>query len=399
MFCAECGKTIPEGSKFCAACGTPAGAGQADSPPPPPVPVVSGYPPPPPAPPFSPAYGPPPAPPRRRHPGLVPGIVTAVIIVAAGLGIGLFFGLRGDDKNTASVTTSATVAMNTTTALPTTTTTAPPSTTSTTEPTTTTSEETTTTTVDPTAVLTARVADWMHLVESIPTSSEDLTAKIASYITPAEQATARATEYIQQWNEPPDTSAIIAADSFVKVAGVTFWPDGLTASVLCTLDLACRDGLTTRGLEVLDWRLDNDQWMRMATYEAPEPVKASGVAALGETIATGDLYWSPETLHELKHLAAKGGPTAPGMFMTVEFDISNRGTSAVAPASFQVFAVDGGGKVYGLSATADKWWTVDVQDRKTEIAPGDDTYLWYTFEVPGGADLQGFRFQVLLPGV
>ena len=87
------------------------------------------------------------------------------------------------------------------------------------------------------------------------------------------------------------------------------------------------------------------------------------------------------------------------MFMTVEFDIINRGTSAVAPASFQVFAVDGGGKVYGLSATADKWWTVDVQDRKTEIAPGDDTYLWYTFEVPGGADLQGFRFQVLLPGV
>ena len=248
-------------------------------------------------------------------------------------------------------------------------------------------------------MLTARVVDWMHLLESIPTSSEDLIPKIASYITPAEQATARAAEYVQQWNEPPDTTAIIANDPFDKVAGVMFWPDGLTASSLCTFNLACRDGLTTRGLEVLDWRLDNNEWKRMAAYESPAPAEGSSVAAFGGTIATGDLYWSPETLHELKHLAAKGGPTAPGMFMTVEFSVGNRGTSALAPASFQVFAVDSAGKVYGLSAAADKWWTGDVQDRKTKIAAGDNTYLWYTFEIPDGADLQSFQFQVLLPGV
>jgi hypothetical protein len=64
-----------------------------------------------------------------------------------------------------------------------------------------------------------------------------------------------------------------------------------------------------------------------------------------------------------------------------------------------VFAVDATGKTYSLSTTADKWWDGDAADRKTKIAAGDHTYLWYTFEVPEGSDLQNFKYQVLLPGI
>jgi hypothetical protein len=138
--------------------------------------------------------------------------------------------------------------------------------------------------------------------------------------------------------------------------------------------------------------------MRSTSYQPPSPVEGS-VTPLGGSVQAGTLLWSPELLHELKHLAAKGGPTAPGMFMTVEFYVANTGEAALAPASWQVFAVDQAGKHYGPSKAADKWWTEDVQERKTKIAPGDYTYLWYTFEVPEGADLQSFQYQVLLPGI
>ena len=138
--------------------------------------------------------------------------------------------------------------------------------------------------------------------------------------------------------------------------------------------------------------------MRSASYQPPSPVEGS-ITPFGGSVLAGNLLWAPETLHELKHLHATDGPTASGMFMTVEFYIENGGTTAIAPKSWQVSVVDGAGKHYDLSNTADKWWDGDVADRKTKIAPGDYTYLWYTFEVPEGADLQSFKYQVLLPGI
>ena len=385
MFCAECGKTIPEGAQFCQACGAPAAAA-APAPPPSAAPPVSPY--------YAP-QGPLGPPPRRRREGLLPGIITAVIILLAGLGVGLFFGLKdGGDSDSAS-TTVTNIAMTTTTAPAATTTTAEPATT-TTAPTTATTEQATTTTEDPALALTARVDDWMALLQSIPTSTEDLTAKIASYLTPKEDAQARAVQFLQMWKDTGDPAAIIADDPFDKVENITF--DDYGATVLCSFKLECRDGLTTRGYEVLYWAREGDQWMRPVSYDPPILSEGS-ITQLGGAVQAGDLYWAPGTLHELKHLAATGGPTAPGMFATVEFYIENSGPGPLAPASFQVFALDGTGKAYSVSKTADKWWDVDAADRKTKIAAGEHTYLWYTFEVPEGADLTSFKFQVLLPGI
>jgi hypothetical protein len=116
-------------------------------------------------------------------------------------------------------------------------------------------------------------------------------------------------------------------------------------------------------------------------------------------VRTGNLLWSPDIVRQFKHLAAKGGPTAKGMFMTVEFYILNDGPTALAPASFQVAAIDKAGKRYSVSSAADKWWDGDAADRKIKIAAGDHTYLWYTFDIPTGTDLKEFRFEVLLPGI
>jgi hypothetical protein len=324
----------------------------------------------------------------------MPGIITAVIILLAGLGVGLFFGLKGGGDGDSASTTVTNIAMTTTTAPPTTTT-AEPATTTTEQPTSTTGQATTTT-EDPAAALTARVNEWMALLQSIPTSTEDLTAKIASYLAPKEDAQARAEELVRIWKEPGDPQAVIANDPFDKVESITF--DDYGATVLCSFKLECRDGLTTRGYETLYWAREGDQWMRPVSYDPPIAVEGS-VTPLGGAVFAGSLLWAPETLHELKHLAAEGGPTAPGMFITVEFYIENGATAPLAPASYQVFAVDATGTRYSLSKTADKWWDVDAADRKTKIAAGDHTYLWYTFEVPEGSDLQSFKFEVLLPGI
>jgi hypothetical protein len=381
MFCAECGKTIPEGGRFCHECGRPVGV-EAAAPPPPPVP------------PYPPAYSPPPVPPRRSHAGLIPGIVTAVIIVAAGLGVGLFFGLKGDDTLPAT-TTAPTVAASITTAPPTTTTTAAPSTT--TSLVTTTSEQTTTT-ENATAILTQRAAVWMDLLESIPATGKDVTAQIAALLTPKDQAQARAAQYQTDWATPGDPQDIIKTDAWDQIAEVVLEPDGSRAITVATLKLACRDGLTTRGLEALTWRNDNGEWLRTISYEPLDPAEGQMVP-LGRSMRAGDLFWSPDVIHELKHLGVGEGPTAKGMFMTVEFYVRNDGPNDVHPVGWQVFAVDGSGKVYGLSSIADEYWYNDLEARDVPLLPGESTWLWYTFEVPEGLDLQSVQFQVMLPGI
>jgi len=103
MLCTNCGQAIGEGAPFCKNCGAPApqaSAGPAPSPSfsqaPPPFPTMGGYG----------AGWRPPQPPRRSRTGLIVGSVVAAIIVLAGLGVGLYFGLRGHDSGKTTVTSS-----------------------------------------------------------------------------------------------------------------------------------------------------------------------------------------------------------------------------------------------------------------------------------------------------
>lgn len=144
MNCTNCGQPLEDGAVFCKNCGTRApqaagaptqqvprmGASGADSAPPPPpqafppppppqayqqVPPSAGWQPPqgPPAysPPPPPGYGPgwqvPQGPPpgRPRRTGLIVGIVAATLVVLAGIGVGVYFALRGDSDKTSSDTT------------------------------------------------------------------------------------------------------------------------------------------------------------------------------------------------------------------------------------------------------------------------------------------------------
>lgn len=143
MWCTNCGQAIAEGAAFCRACGTPAQVAAAETTPPPaetapstdaapptdatpppaapsptevrppaapqaPVsaPVAAAAPPQPPPPPPPPTaqggyggYQQPPQgpPPGRSRTGIIIGSVVAAVVILAGLGVGLFFGLRGDD--------------------------------------------------------------------------------------------------------------------------------------------------------------------------------------------------------------------------------------------------------------------------------------------------------------
>jgi hypothetical protein len=388
MFCADCGSTVPEGGRFCTACGRPvvspegtaagaAGAALAAAAPPP----LSGASPIPP--PLPSSFGPPALPrkPPSRHPGLVPGIVTAVIILAVGIGVGLFFGIK-DRSTTEAVSTTATLGATTSTTV------APP----------TTLPPTPTASADVTAVLTQRATDWMTLLESIHATGHDMTAQIAAFLAPKDQAQKRAAEYQAQWSTPSDPADIIDTDTWDKIVKVEVAKEGSHAITTIAHTLGCRDGLTTRGLEALSWLNQNGEWMRAVSYQPPSVAQGS-IAPFGGAVAAGALVWSPETLHELKHLSAKGGPTASGMFMAVEFYVRNDGQRAISPGSWQVVAVDGTDKKYSPSKTADKYRTGDVQDRRTKIAIGGYTYLWYTFEIPEGLDFQSVKFMVLLPGI
>ena len=80
MFCANCGKAVEEGVQFCKSCGAP-------------TPQLSA------APPLAPSLIQPPPPPRRNRMGLIIGSVVGGIIVLAALGVGLYFGLRGNDSD------------------------------------------------------------------------------------------------------------------------------------------------------------------------------------------------------------------------------------------------------------------------------------------------------------
>ena len=148
----------------------------------------------------------------RGRTGLIAGILVAAIVVAAGLGVGLYLGLKkGGSTPQLAAVSSTTVATQsaattegpTTTAAPTTTTATAAPTTVATEATTTT-QQPTTTTDNITSVLTQRAAQWMDLLESIPTSGQDKTAEIAAFLTPKDQAQARAAKYQADWSAPSD---------------------------------------------------------------------------------------------------------------------------------------------------------------------------------------------------
>jgi hypothetical protein len=374
MYCANCGSALQSSARFCAACGTPVDLGKSP-------PAYSPQP-------------PPPAPPRGR-PGLIPAIVTAVIIVAAGLGVGIYFGVTGGGSATeAASTTVATVASSSTTI-------APSTTTQTSAPVTTTSLATTTsapttTTEDVTAVLAQRAATWMDILESIPVTGNDMTAQIAAFLTPIDQAQERASEYQADWATPGDPADIIETDFWDTIAQVVVDPDGARAVTVATLKLRCRDGLTTRGLEALGWKQEGGQWLRTISYEPLSPTQGP-LVPFGGSVRSGDLLWSPVTLHELKHLGVGEGPTAPGMFVTVELFVRNEGQNDVTPGGWQIMAADPSGKEYALSSVADDYWFGDVEERAIPLLPGESTYLWFTFEVPEGLDLENVQFRVMMP--
>jgi hypothetical protein len=155
MFCANCGKAVAEGLAFCTSCGSPA---PKDSPPaaiaPEPAPVPAPKPAVPaepaavpapdatlvpvaaaaaptevrpvisaavvaPAPVPAPAPAPEPGGPvRATRTGLIVGSVLAAVVVLAGAGVGLYFGLKGDSGLAATTTTTAPDASMTTQTIP-----------------------------------------------------------------------------------------------------------------------------------------------------------------------------------------------------------------------------------------------------------------------------------------
>ena len=76
---------------------------------------------------------------------------------------------------------------------------------------------------------------------------------------------------------------------------------------------------------------------------------------------------------------------------------SIEGSNDVTPGGWQITAVDSSGKEYGISSTADDYWYSDVENRAIPLLPGESSYLWFTFEVPAGLDLQSVQFRVAMP--
>ncbi len=123
MFCSECGQPLEEGKAFCKACGTPVASSM-----PPPAPEQPAAPPPQAGPYGAPyvqpaAYQQPPGyaqrPGKTGKGGLIAGIVAAVVIVLAGAGVGVYFGVlrdgSGDEGGVAASTTSRATSTTTST--------------------------------------------------------------------------------------------------------------------------------------------------------------------------------------------------------------------------------------------------------------------------------------------
>ena len=187
---------------------------------------------------------------------------------------------------------------------------------------------------------TASGRTWMDLLESIPVTGQDMTAQIAAFLTPKDQAQERAAKYQADWSEPADPADIIETDFWDTIAQVMVEPDGSRAVTVATLRARLprradhsrprSPGVAAGGRRVVAHRL----------VRAAQPGGRPAGARSAASVRSGDLLWSPVTLHELKHLGVGEGPTAPGMFVTVEFFVRNEGQNDVTPGGWQITAVD-----------------------------------------------------------
>lgn len=94
MNCSSCGRPVGQGAAFCQNCGAPA---------PPPESARLQTPPPPGYPQSPPPGWTPPQRPKRNRTGIIVGSAVAAVIVLAALGVGLYFGLRGDGNDQPAV--------------------------------------------------------------------------------------------------------------------------------------------------------------------------------------------------------------------------------------------------------------------------------------------------------
>jgi hypothetical protein len=248
---------------------------------------------------------------------------------------------------------------------------------------------------DQLAALEARVQSWAGLIGSIQDSGADMTAEIAAYLWPRENAQARAAEYQQMWSAAPGSSEVIARRDFDRIVRVS--ADGAEghAVVLVMNKLTGWDGTLTSSLEAVTWSMQDGQWYRTTSFWVPTPTQGAR-QSLDKTVRVDAMTWSPLAVEQVHSLTTGAGQAAEGrVFLVVTMYVANAGEDPSTPADYSLRLYDLSGERLRTAEVFDALLPGSKRAREVVLDSGMEVQLTYCFDAPADLDVTGLEYEVV----
>ncbi len=248
---------------------------------------------------------------------------------------------------------------------------------------------------DQQAALEARVQSWAALIGSIQDSGADMTAEIATYLWPRENAQTRAAEYQQMWSAGPGSSEVIARRDFERIVSISADGVGGHAVVLVMNKLTGWEGTPTSSLDAVTWTLQDGQWYRTTSFWVPTPTQGAR-QDLDKTVRVDAMTWSPLAVEQVHSLTTSAGQAGEGrVFVVVTMYVANAGEDPSTPAGYSLRLYDESGERLSTAEVFDALLPGSKRAREVVLDSGMEVQLTYCFDAPADVDVTGLKYEVV----
>ena len=243
--------------------------------------------------------------------------------------------------------------------------------------------------------LQSRIEAWYALSESVQVTGQDKTSEIAAFLWPQAEAQAQAAEYQDIWSEAADPDQPILGRQFAGLVGARAGGTEDYAVAMVESTLMGADGRATRGLDLVTWTYQKEQWYMTTSFWVPTPTDGAR-QHLDSTVRTGAMTWSPLSVEEVKTLSPDGGESKAGeVFVVVTVYVVNGGEALDSPGDYSVRLYGADGTQFQKAEVFDILLPGSAAARDVILDSGMEAQLTYCFVAPEDVELAALQYEIL----